>query len=279
VIINYAFSKADAKDLPMISKDFDSAATKIQSFTIITGGQSQEVSLNSARLASEFLKNGGAYLQIKALINSYEGDVLGTASTIQNQLTQTQVDQIYIKERIKTLEELLKRFPNRGSINSQFLDAKENGYKYLPVENQLIAANNDLYQSKETIYRLNDRLVEIRLMTKFIELASPKIEAEPNGFLLVKSLLSIEQDLRKGLAPDDLKGYLALDHLRSQLLIIESRFTKGLEANAPLNAKKTGRLKSIGGGAVIAGFLMLAFLLGRKVLRFLKDAKTAPVSA
>ena len=267
VIAGYAFSKADAKDLAMISKDLDSAATKIQSFTILAGGQSQESSLNNAHLASEFLKSGGAYLQIKALINSYEGDVLGTASTIQNQLTQTQVDQTYFRERIKTLEELLKRFPNRGSINSQFLDPKENSSKYLPVENQLIAANNDLNQSKETINRLNDRLVQIKLMAKFIALASPQIEVEPNGLVLVKSLLSLEQELRKGLAPDDLKGYLALDQLRAQLYTIESRFTKGLEANTLPSSKKTGRLKSIGGGVVIAGFLMLAFLLGRKLLR------------
>ncbi len=270
MIASYAISKADAKNLAMISKDLDSAATTIQSFTIVAGGQSQESSLNNARLASQFLRSGSAYLQIKALINSYEGDVIGTASAIQNQLTQTQVDQIYFKERIKTLEELLKRFPNRGSINSQFLDPKENGSKYLPVEIQLIAANITLNQSKETINRLNDGLVQIKLMAKFIALASPQIEAEPNGLALVKSLLAIEQDLRKGLALDDLKGYLVLDQLRSQLLTIELRFTKGLEASTPPNAKKTDRLKSIGGGVVIAGFLMLAFLLGRKLLRNLK---------
>ena len=56
-------------------------------------------------------------------------------------------------------------------------------------------------------------------------------------------------------------------------------FSKGLEANTPPNAKKTGRLKSIGGGAVIAGLFMLAFLLGRKVLRSLKSTKTESVLA
>jgi hypothetical protein len=111
-------------------------------------------------------------------------------------------------------------------------------------------------------------------MAKFIQLASPLIEAEPNGLVLVKSLLAIEQDLRKGLAPDDLKGYLTLDQLRVQLLTIELRFTKGLVANAPRNAIKTGRLKSITSGAVIAGFLMLAFLLGRKLLRNRKPRTT-----
>jgi len=264
VIASYAISKADAKDFAMISKDLDSAATIIQSFTILAGGQSQESSLNNARLASQFLRSGGAYLQITALVKFYEGDVLVTVSTIQNQLTQNQVDQIYFKERIKTLEELLKRFPNRGSINSQFLDTKENSSKYLPVENQLIAANNDFNQSKETINRLNDRLVQIRLMAKFIALASPQIEVEPNGLVLMKSLLAIEQDLRKGIAPDDFKGYLALDQLRSQLLTIESRFTKGLEANTLPNAIKTGSLKSIGGGIVIAGFFDVGIFVEQK---------------
>ena len=279
VIANITFSKTDAKDYPTISKDLDGAATKIQSFTITAGGQSQESSITNARLASQFLRSGGAYLQIKALINSYEGDVSVTASSIQKQLTKTQVDQIYFKERIKTLEELLKRFPNRGSTDLQFLDIKENSSKYLPVENQLIATINDLNQSKETINRLNDHLVQIRLMAKFIALASPQIETEPNGLVLVKSLLAVEQDLRKGLAPDDLKGYLTLDQLRAQLHTIESRFTKQLEGSTPPNAKKAGGLISIGGGVVSAGFLMLVFLLGRKVLRSLKSAKTASVSA
>ena len=192
--------------------------------------------------------------------------MLGTVSTIQNQLTQNRVDQNYYKERIKILEELLKRFPNRANINSQFFDSKESSSKYLPVENQLIAANNDLNQSKETINRLSDRLIQIKMIDKYIALAAPQIEADLNGLTLIKSLLAIEQELRKGLEPSDLNGYAALDQLRSQLLTIEIRFTNGLQANAPSTPKKEDRLKSSAGGAVIAGFLMLAFLLGRKLL-------------
>lgn len=271
VIPAYAISKADVKDLAMISKDLDSAATKIQSFTIITSGNSKESSLNNARLASQFFKSGGAYLQVRALINSYQGDVLGTGSIIQNELTKTQIDQNYHKERIKALEELLRRFPNRANVNTQFLDPKERGSKYLPVENQLIAANNDLNQSKETIKRLNDRLIQIKMLDKFIALASPQIEAEFNGITLVKSLLTIEQDLRKGLEPSNLNSYQALDKLRSQLLTIEMRFTNGLQANAPTGPKKEGMLKSSAGGAAIAGFLTLAFLLGRRLLSNLKS--------
>jgi hypothetical protein len=254
----------------MISKDLDSAATRILSFTINAGGQTKESALNHVRLASQFFRSGGAYLQLKTLLNGYESETIGTAAEIQNKLTQTQVDQRYYQERIKTLEDLLKRFPNRSSINMQLIDSKEGGSKYLPVENQLIAANNDLNQSKEVVSRLNDRLVQIKLMKQFLDQAIPLSENQTDGILLTRSLLTIEEKLRKDLAADDLKGRLALDQLRAQLLTIEARFVKGLEAGTAPIAKKTGMLKTTAAGIAIAGFLMLALLLGRKLLRNLK---------
>jgi hypothetical protein len=49
---SYAISKADAKDLAMISKDLDSAATRILSFTINAGGLTKERALDNVRFAS-----------------------------------------------------------------------------------------------------------------------------------------------------------------------------------------------------------------------------------
>ena len=270
VVPSYAISKADTKDLAMISKDLDSAVTRILSFTINAGGQTKESALNHVRLASQFFRSGGAYLQLKTLLNGYESETIGTVAEIQNKLTQTQVDQRYYQERIKTLEDLLKRFPNRSSVNTQLIDSKESGSKYLPVENQLIAANNDLNQSKEVVSRLNDRLVQIKLMKQFLDQAIPLSENQTDGILLTRTFLTIEEKLRKDLAADDLKGRLALDQLRAQLLTIEVRFVKSLEAGTARIAKKTGMLKTTAAGIAIAGFLMLALLLGRKLLRNLK---------
>ncbi len=97
-------------------------------------------------------------------------------------------------------------------------------------------------------------------------------DQELDGILLSKSLLTIEEKLRKNLAPSDIKSRQALDQLRAQLLTIEARFTKGLEANIAPTTKKTGMLKTTAAGIAIAGFLMLAFLLGRKLLRTLKPS-------
>lgn len=265
VVPSYAISKADTKDFAMISKDLESSAASILSFTINAGGQTKESALDNVRLASQFFRSGGAYLQLKSLLNDYQSETIVKVSEIQYKLTQTQVNQKYNQERIKTLEDLLRRFPNRSLVNTQLIDSK-----YLPVENQLIAANNDLNQSKEAVSLLNDELVGIKLIKQFLDQAIPLAENQMDGILLTRTLLTIEEKLRKDLAADDLKGRLALDRLRSNLLTIEARFVKGLEASTSPVAKKTGMLKSTAAGISMTGFLVLAFLLGRKLLRNLK---------
>ena len=213
-------------------------------------------------------------MKIFFILNAYEGEAIGTAADIQNQITSTEIEQSYLKERVKSLEELLKRFPGNAAGNQQVVDPKESGAKYLPLTTQIIAVNNDINQNKERLIRLNDRLNQIALMKQFLVEALPLAEAEFDGILLSKSLLSIEEKLRKGLPADDVKNRQALDQLRSQLLTIEARFTKGLEANTAPVTKKTGMLKATAGGLVGVGFLMLVFLLGRKVLRNLKKRES-----
>ena len=188
-------------------------------------------------------------------------------------------DQIYFRDRIKNLEDLLKRFPNRTLNSSLHLDSTENHLKYLPVELQLIAANNDFNQTKEKITRLNDRLAQISLVRQFLVEATQTIEAQRNGILLVKSLLSIDAKLRNNLPAGDFKSQLALDQLRSQLVMIESRFAYNLQQSTAPTPKKTGMLKVTASGSVIAGFLMLAFLLGRKLYRVISEQKhTMPIN-
>jgi hypothetical protein len=72
--------------------------------------------------------------------------------------------------------------------------------------------------------------------------------------------------MRVKLLKDDIKSQEILDQLRSQLLLVQARFTKGLEANTPpASSGKKGMLKSTAGGLATAFFLMLIVLLGQKV--------------
>jgi len=272
IIPTYAISKADAKDLAGISKELDNASTTILSLTVYADSASKTNSLEDVRLAARFVKSGGAYLQIKRILNAYEGEAIGTVADIQNQITATEIEQTYLKERVKSLDELHKRFPGNAGANQQVVDPKDSGAKYLPITTQIIAVNNDINQNKERLIRLNDRLNQIALMKQFLVEALPLAEKEFDGILLSKFLLGIEDKLRKGLPTADVKNIQALDQLRSQILAIEARFTKGLEATAPVT-KKTGMLKATAGGLAGLGFLMLVFLLGRKVLSKLKKTE------
>jgi hypothetical protein len=110
-------------------------------------------------------------------------------------------------------------------------------------------------------------------MKQFLEQAIPLTENQTDGILLTKNFLSIEETLRKNLLADDLNGQLALDQLRSQLFTIEARFQKGLEArSAPTSKKKTRVQMATAGGFAIAGFLMLIYLLGGRLIGVLKPA-------
>jgi hypothetical protein len=230
-------------------------------------------SLEDVRFIARFIKSGGAYLSIKKILIGYESEVIGGAADIQNQITTTEIEQTYLKDRVNSLEELHKRFPGNAGANQQVVDPKDSGAKYLPLATQIIAVNNDINQNKERLIRLNDRLNQIALMKQFLVEALPLAEKEFDGILLSKSLLGIEDNLRKGLPTADIKNRQALDQLRSQLLTIEARFAKGLEANTAPVTKKTGMLKATAGGLAGLGFLMLVFLLGRKVLSKLKKAE------
>lgn len=111
-----------------------------------------------------------------------------------------------MSNRVKYLEELLKRFPGNAGLNQQVIDIKDADAKYLPITTQIIAVNNDINRNKEQLMRLNDRLNQLFLIKLFLVEALPLAATELDGILLSKSLLSIEEKLRKGLPATDIKN-------------------------------------------------------------------------
>ena len=70
-IPSYALSKSDTKDLAGISKEFDGASTTILSVAVNASGSSKEGAIDAVRAAAQFLRSGGAYLQIRSMLNAY----------------------------------------------------------------------------------------------------------------------------------------------------------------------------------------------------------------
>lgn len=271
VIPSYAISKADTKDLASISKDLELASTAILSLTVKSDGSSKEKAIENVRAAATFLRTGSAYLQLRSILNSYETETISTVADLQKQITTTEIEMGYQMQRAKSLEDLHKRFPGGNNTGNQVVDPKDSGAKYLPLATQIIAINNDINQSKESLMRLRDRLTQIALMKTFLEEASPLAEKTFDGIFLGEELLAIETKMRAKLPKEDIKQQEALDQLRSQLLLIQSRFTKGLEGNTAPTATKKGMTKTTAGGLAGAFFLMLLVLLGQRVWTNIKS--------
>lgn len=268
---SYAISKADTKDLAAISKDLDQASTTILSLTLKTDGTSKENAQENVRAAAKFLRTGSAYLQLRNLLNSYESETIATVADLQKKITTTEIEMSYQVQRAKSLEDLHKRFPGGMSGGNQVVDPKDSGAKYLPLATQIIAVNNDINQSKEALQRLRDRLAQIGLMKIFVDQAIPLAEKTYDGLTLDAQLLEVESAMRAKLAKDDIKQQEALDQLRGQLLLVQARFTKGLEGSTAPTATKRGMIKSAAGGMAGALFLVLIALLGQRVWRTVKS--------
>jgi len=273
VIASYALSKADTKDLAGISKDLDAVSTTILNLTLTASASSKEQALDNVRTASKFLRSGGAYVQLRSLLNGYASQTISTVAELQQEITRTQIELGYQIERTKGLEELRKRFSGGASTNiSQQFNVDDSGGKYLPLTTQIIAANSDINQSKETLLRLGKRLDQMAIVKAFMEKATPLQEQAFDGLALDDQLLGIQADLRSKVAKDDSNSQEILDQLRTQLLAVQVRFSKGLEANAPPTASgKKGLIKSTAGGLAGAFFLMLLVLLGQRVWASVKS--------
>ena len=271
---SYAISKADTKELAGISKDLDAASTTILSLTLTGSGPTKERALENVRVAAKFLRTGGAYLQIRNILNSYEGETISSTADIQKKITTTEIEMGYQLQRAKALEDLHRRFPGNTNAGQQVVDPKESGAKFLPISTQIIAINSDINQSKENLQRLRDRLTQIALVKTFLDDAIPLAEKTFDGLLLDDELLKIEAQMRMKLAKDDVKRQEILDQLHAQLLQVQARFTKGLEANTAPTSKKSGMIKATVGGLAVAFFLMLIALLGQRVWLSVKSGDT-----
>ena len=264
-LATYGMSKADTKDLASTA-GLESAGTSIVNIVLTAGGSSRQKALDSVRGAKSFLLQGSAYLTLKSMFSAQEAQLMGADADIAKKINATQIELGYQHERLKSLENLAKRFPSEQKTISQVVDPKDSGAKYLPLSTQIIAVNTDINGGKEVLERLKDQQAQMAALRMWVKQISPLMNSTFDGLALGKQLLEQEAILRASIDPADLKSLVFVDNLRSSLIALEVRFSKGFEVNtAPTSTGKKGMIKSIAGGLAAAFFLMLMALLGQKV--------------
>lgn len=273
VVPTYAITKADFKNFSLTNKDLESTSTTILYLTVTANGPSRKQAEDNARLVIKFIRSGGAYIQIRALLSGYENQVINGAADLHQKITSTKYAMNYQQDLIRKLEDLQKRFPGNKESIQMTLDFKDEYVKFLPLQTQIIAANRDLNDSKERVVRLEKKLSEIALVKIFLDQAFSLEEKTFDGLVLSKQLLEIESSLRARLSRDDSVEMLFLDKLHAELLEIDWFFNRGLDTNAqPFPIERKGMLISIVSGLVIAPLLVCLALFRRRIWQILKTA-------
>lgn len=271
VVPSYAISKADTKDFLAIGKDLGLASTNILNLTLKAEGPTKDIAIDNVRAAANFLRTGSAYLQLRNILNDLEAQTTFTIAELQRAITVIEIEMGYQVSRAKTLEDLHKRFPGGNNNSYQVIDVKESSAKYMPLVTQIIAVNNDINQSKESLIRLRDRLSQIAQIKLFLQEASPLIEKTYDGVLLGDELLALEVKMRAKLSQDDIKQQEVLDQLRIQFLLVKRYVTNSFDVNTAPTVSKKGMIKSIASGCAGAFSLMLLVLLGQRVWSIIKS--------
>lgn len=268
----FSLSKADAKELAVISKQMqESGSSDILNLVVKTRGGSEAEASANAKVATDFIMQGGAYLSVRDAINRYESQVLTVESEMQKKITDSEVELKFLRERAQRLEDLRTRFPANVVVGSQqVVDLKDSNAKYMPISTQIVAVQSDINAAQEDLARMRDKLAQSALLRSFVAKAQEETGKLHNGFALIDQLLKIVDGLRTAASQDDVNAQLVLNTLQADLVKARTFFTKGLEIRLAPSVKPPALALPLVGGLLLGGFAMLVFLLLRNALKALR---------
>lgn len=263
----YGLTKADMKEM---GAELEKGSNGILFLAVNGYSHSKEGAISQARDISKFIRQGGSYQTLKALLASQSAELLTAEADIAARINSTQIELEYQEARLKSLEALAKRFPGESRSVAQVVDPKDSGAKYLPVSTQIIATNTDINNGKESLARLRDRQIQLGSLKNWLESAEPILASSYNGLKINQELLALEVKLRSQIGATDPRALVFVNTIRSTLLANEARFTWGLVEAQTISAKKRGAIKFTLVGLAAALFLMLLALVGQRVWANLK---------
>ena len=267
VLPNFAISKADIRELGIQGKDFEYAQGTILGITIYANGNTKEGAISNAILIQEFIRTAGTYAYLENLFSRYENELVLTSAENQKLIFRKKGDLADQILRVKSLEELHRRFPgNGGSLGNQVVNPTDAGAKFLPLSTQIVAANYDLNRIKEDLESIKDREAQLFILKEFIALATPLLKNTYDGLLLSDQLIAVESKIRLNESLNQLPQREMLSKIHFDLLEIKNRFSTGF---ATAGVQSTTSNLSIGLAAAL-GFigLILFMLLGLLVKKY-----------
>lgn len=258
VVPTFAIAKDDIKETIGVSKEMqDAESTRIKDFVVRATGKSEGDAVENLTIATSFFRSGATYLALKDIVANYQIELLNSESEITKNTAAFELELAYLNRRIADLESLREKFPVNAASVHQILDAKDANSKYLPIVTQLVALNKDIGELKEKIFRLNNRKIQLALVSDFLLKAKPVLDKNFDGLSAIAELMQIESSMRKNVQPSDLVKSTMLNNIKYDLVSIQIRFTLGLEQPTFISSKSVSYLKPVVIGLFSGFFLAL----------------------
>ena len=255
---NFAITKADVKEV----QELNSKENRILSFSITTEENSEKAVVEKIENIIDFFKRSSTLIMARDLFQRYKLDVETKNSELDKNEQGGIIEINYMKNKAKNLEEIKNKFQqNTTTINSQVLDPKESGSKYLPINTQLIAIYSDIAAQNEIIERIKDERSFLVLKNKLTDEFFNSSDKNHDGFAILSNIrkrINTEMKITSTDNQEALRQSMALKKIDTEIANIQSKFQTGLGEQTPIKVKRNSLLKHISLGAafgLIIGFI------------------------
>ncbi len=223
----YAITKADMKEAGDLKSD-----SKILSFELSVADNSKELAFEKSEKTLSFLKNASVLSAMYELLQSYTYELETATARIEKSKFEINSEMDYLRKRAASLELLKTKFPQSQSIvNSQVLDPKDSGSKYLPITTQLIAVYGDISMNQESLERLQDTQAQLAVKREVVVSLKVHTKDKFNGseaLNLVKKDIELAMKNASEKVPANAKEMLALKKVYSDLVGVDLAYRVGL---------------------------------------------------
>lgn len=266
VVPTYSLTKGDTKDLASISKELqESGGTQILNLVVTAKGGSKDAAIENVTVATNFIKQGSAYLAIKNLVQGWDYQILNTEAALAKKITDTEVDLRYLRQRSSNLESMRQKFPQNVTVSTQqVVDLKDSSAKYMPINTQLVAVNTEINNANESLERTRNELVQTKVMSDFVKQAKPIVEKSSNGLAVVDQLMEVATQIRASVEPGDVNANQKLNDIEVELVSVRANFQRSLDADLIPQVSRPGAVQPVVGGLVGGFVIALLYGLGRR---------------
>lgn len=268
VLPGYSLSKDDVKELTALaglnkggldSTDFKQLLLYLQ---VNAKGITKEIALADLHVSVDFIRQGSAYILLKNLISKYESTFNRNEAELQRQITSNEIELQVLRGRVQDLESLAKQFPEDASGSpQQVVQVNDSNAKFMPINKQLIAVNQEIYKNVEQLQSLRSKLEQMKFLRDFVLQAQSFIEKENKGLELADRFLAIEAAMRSKASPKDFNAQQMLNRIKDDVVQLRVQFSTDLIANSSNFVARSNPILPAMGGFLSGSFLMLVYLL------------------